>query len=379
MEERSDIELVAAARAGDRDAFAALVDRHYARARALARVFVGDEGEDVVQEAVLQAFLGLEHLREPARFGAWLYGIAANLARMRLRRLALQQTVTRSLRPVQADGAERAETAALVREALAMLPPAHREAVLMHDVAGYTAGEIAERVGGSSGAVRVRLHRGRSELRTRLAALGPARRKETAMIEVELRDVVVLVETNGSEGGLPRLANDNRIVLLQERGGPRVLPIWVGASEGDALALHLGEEPVPRPLTADLMARLLEAVGARVERMVVSSLRENTFYAVVSIVSAEGRASELDARPSDAINLTARVGAPMCVDTAVFEAAAMPSGDPEHLESELRKNADKAGLEMPGGEWRSLSPELVRSVGSWPKLPAPPPQQREDE
>jgi RNA polymerase sigma factor (sigma-70 family) len=379
VDDRSDSELVAAARSGDGDAFATLVDRHYARTRALARAMLRepDEAADVTQEAVLQAFLGLEHLRDPARFGAWLYGIAANLARMRLR------TTRRAVRAAM-DGARRgpeeladaAETAALVREALGQLTPAQREAVLMHDVAGLTAPEIAARVGGSSGAVRVRLHRGRRELRRQLSALAPAKRKERNVIEVELRDVVVrLAEGNGE----PELASEHRIVLLQERGGQRVLPIWVGAPEGDALALHLGSESVPRPLTVDLMARLLEAAGARVERVAVSSLRENTFYGVVHLVTAEGERQEADARPSDAINLAVRVGAPIVVDPEVFEGSALPSGEPDHLDRELALMSERHGSDFEPGEgaWTSLSPELVRTVGSFRSWQSPPERENE--
>jgi RNA polymerase sigma factor (sigma-70 family) len=379
VEHRSDSELVAAARSGDDDAFAALVDRHYARTRALVRALLRepDEAADVTQESVLQAYLGLEHLRDPARFGAWLYGIAANLARMRLRR-------ARRAPPALMDGgrqgpdelAEAAETAALVREALAQLTPAQREAVLMHDVAGLTAPEIAARVGGSSGAVRVRLHRGRSELRRQLSALAPTKRKEMDMIEVELRDVVVRMAGGDGE---PELASENRIMLLQERGGPRVLPIWVGPPEGDALALHLGSEPVPRPLTADLMARLLEATGARVERVEVSSLRENTFYGTVRLVTAAGEEREADARPSDAINLAVRVGAPILVDEGLFAGSALPSGEPEDLDRELALASEKHGLELEQvqGTWTSLSPELVRTVGSFRSWHSP--AERENE
>ncbi len=371
MEEKPDSELVVSARGGDTEAFAALVDRHWTRTRALAQAIVRDpdEAEDLAQEAVFQAYLGLEHLRDPARFGAWLYGIAANLARMRMR-AGRRTAAWDGARVASVDElAEAAEAAALVREALAVLPAAQREAVLMHDVAGFSAGEIAARVGGSSGAVRVRLHRGRRELRKRLASLAPEMtRKETSMVEVELRDVVVRVRDEPGEDGRPRLAEENRIVLLQERGGKRVLPIWVGAGEGDSLALHLGSEPVPRPLTADLMARLLEATGARVDHVVVSSLRENTFYGMVNIVSSGGDASEIDARPSDAVNLAVRVGAPMLVDEAVFEQAALAGAGPDELDREMAKVAERLGAEAEppaAGEWRSLSPELVRAVGSY--------------
>lgn len=84
---RPDGELVAATLGGDRAAFEALLDRHVDRVRLLAARMLGPEdAEDVVQETLLQAFLGLDRLRNPDRFGSWLYGITLNLARMRLRR-----------------------------------------------------------------------------------------------------------------------------------------------------------------------------------------------------------------------------------------------------------------------------------------------------
>src|SRR5207249_1832873 len=105
------------------------------------------------------------------------------------------------------------------------------------------------------------------------------------MIEVTLEDVIVrVVEGDVPEGEQPRLANERmRVVLLRERDGERRLPIWIGAFEGDALALHLGGESMPRPLTADLMARLVEATGGRIEHVRISSLRDKTFYAVVAV------------------------------------------------------------------------------------------------
>ena len=189
------------------------------------------------------------------------------------------------------------------------------------------------------------------------------------MIEVELRDVVVRMR--GDE-----LASENRIVLLQEKGGARVLPIWVGPPEGDSLVLALGSEPVPRPLTADLMARLLEATGARVDRVEVSSLRENTFYAVVHLVTGAGEAREADARPSDALNLAVRVGAPILVNRDLFDQSALASGEPDELDGELARAREKIDMEIPNGVWTSLSPELVRSVGVF--RPFQPPTERED-
>jgi RNA polymerase sigma factor (sigma-70 family) len=366
----TDGDLVAAALAGDRAAFVELVDRHLARATALAQNLLGSraEAEDVVQEATLQAYLGLRELRDPDRFGAWFCGIAANLAKMRLRqtrgRLVPLEDVDGRL--TTQDGLETPERLEALHNALAGLSRAEREAVLLHYVGGLTTPEIALRRGERVGTVRVRLHRARQRLQTVLAAFNPATRKERAMIEVEVRDVVVRVAPNGDDEA-PQLAMPQRIVLLSEKGGgERTLPIWIGPPEGDALALHLVRaSPPPRPMTIELMARLLEATGARIERVVVSSLRENVFYAVVH-VNVDSSAHELDARPSDGINLAVRVGAPIFVDEQVLEAAGFPAADEAALELELTERCAKHGEGAPPGEWRSLTPDLM----TWPPPPA---------
>ncbi len=185
------------------------------------------------------------------------------------------------------------------------------------------------------------------------------------MIEVELQDVIVRILAEDAESETPRLANRNlRIVLLKERAGERVLPIWIGPFEGDALALQLGRGETPRPLSHDLMARLVEASGGQVEQVAVTRLEENTFYAVVT-VAFEGRTAELDARPSDALNLAVRVGAPIYVDEHVMTQAGRT---PEQLPEELACPAPDEGGP---GEWLSLSPELVKAL--WPKPPTPEP------
>jgi bifunctional DNase/RNase len=120
---------------------------------------------------------------------------------------------------------------------------------------------------------------------------------------------------------------------------------------------------MPRPLTADLMARLLEAAGAGVERVTISSLRENTFYAVVLIATGDG-AQEIDSRPSDALNLAARVGAPIFVDDEVMATAGIAGED---LERELAELCEKYGFDQEAGEWRSLSPELVKALHPPPR------------
>jgi RNA polymerase sigma factor (sigma-70 family) len=364
----TDGELVTAVLAGDRRAFGALVDRHVGRVTALAQRLLGSgaEAEDIVQEATLQAYLGLGELRDPERFGSWFSAIAANLAKMRLRetrgRLLPLDGLDGSL--ASNDPLEARERLNAIHDALAGLSASEREAVLLHYVGGLTTPEIALRADEHVGTVRVRLHRARRRLQRSLAALAPRTREERPMVEVKVRDVVVRVASDGQEPE-PRLAMPNRILLLAEREGRRVLPIWIGAPEGDALALHLVRarpapgSPAPRPMTFDLVARLLEATGTRVERVVVSSLRENVFYAALHVTGVDGAVQEIDARPSDAINLAVRVGAPVFVDEKVLETAAFAAADESALDRELNERCAQHGDEPPPGEWRSLTPDLM--------------------
>ena len=345
----TDDQLVRRSRLGDRDAFAALVARHEPRAAAAARRVLRnrEDVEDVVQETVLSAYLGLERLRDPARFGAWLVAIAANLAKMRLRQERTAADLPGGLAAPEDDVVEALDS---LRNALAILPDAEREVVVLHYVEGLSCEEIGARIGRSPGAVRVRLHRARLRLRERLTH----RKERGGMVEVTLEDVVVRVLEPAEGDELPRLANERlRVVLLKELDGERRLPIWIGAFEGDALALHLGGESLPRPMTPDLMARLLDAAGAQVESVRIASLRDQTFFATIRLAG-----HDVDARPSDALNLAVRVGAPIFVDDAVMEQAGRTS-DVLGLELD-RLEADWLEVK-PEGEWASLSPELAKS------------------
>lgn len=365
---RSDSALAAAALVGERDAFGVLVDRHASRVRAMARRMLAssEEAEDITQEALLNAYLGLARLRDPARFGSWLCGIAVNLAKMRLRQRR-DQPVS-DLRQFAVDGGTEAfETLQAVRDAIALLPLHERRAVLMHYLEGLSCEEIAVLIGQPAATVRVRLHRARHRLRERLAPMAPRvqqRRKEAdVMVEVQVEDVVVRMLTGGQDEGR-RLANERlRVVLLRERDGERVLPIWVGAPEGDALAYQLGGQATPRPLTVDLTIRLLEAAGARIDRVVISSLREKTFYATI-VLSHSSERHELDGRPSDAINLALRCDAPIYVDEQVMEHAG--KGELPEL---LDRDTDELGYAAETGpaEWRPLSLDVVRSLWEAPR------------
>ncbi len=362
MESERVRELIVAARLGDTSAFAELVDGERVRLRLLAARMLGDgtEAEDVVQETLLRAYLGLTDLRDPARFGAWLAGIALNLARMTLRRRATYERVL--ARVGGTSEPDVFEERDLVRHAIEVLPARDRDVVVLHYVEGLSCDEIAELRDSTPGAVRVRLHRARARLRKELAPLAPreseAESKEDTMIEVRLEDVLVRVAPDDAD----KVVGDQRIVLLRETDGEqRVLPIWIGGAEGNALAFGLHGEPTLRPMTSDLLAEVVRLFGARVERVAVTRLHEKTFYGLITL-AVDGRTEELDARPSDALNLAVRTAAPIVVEAEVLDTWAVSRDD---LPAKLEK---PEWIELEPGEWRSLSAELLRVLHRPPGL-----------
>src|SRR5262245_27348994 len=183
IDTRSDTTLVALTLAGEREAFAPLLLRYYGSVARLGRRLLGPtpEAQDVAQEAALQAFLRLGELHEPARFGAWLHAIAANLARMELRR---RRTLSLDALP---DGApmvvlwaaaphtpEEIHAAREVHDtivaALSELSVVNREVVIGLYLDGYNYAELAELLGVPISTIKGRLFKGRRQLRRRLAA-----------------------------------------------------------------------------------------------------------------------------------------------------------------------------------------------------------------
>jgi hypothetical protein len=110
------------------------------------------------------------------------------------------------------------------------------------------------------------------------------------------------------------------IIVLRDQDGQRVLPIWVGVFEANAIALQIENVQTPRPMTHDLLKNIIDDLEARVERVVVSELKENTFYATIHMLS-NGEPLLIDARPSDAIALALRTQSPIFVEETVIQSA----------------------------------------------------------
>jgi len=110
------------------------------------------------------------------------------------------------------------------------------------------------------------------------------------------------------------------IVILRDKEGNRVLPIWVGIFEANAIALQIENIATPRPMTHDLLRNIIHDLHASVQKIVVCDLQENTFYALIYL-SMNGDTVAIDARPSDAIALALRTRAPIFVEDTVIDHA----------------------------------------------------------
>src|ERR687888_2656890 len=136
------------------------------------------------------------------------------------------------------------------------------------------------------------------------------------------------------------LVGKQPIVLLKTADGNKFLPIWIGHPEAAAILMKLQSQAPPRPMTHDLVTDMLDQLGAQVIRITVTELRENTFYAQIT-VQQDGSEVEIDSRPSDAIALAIRADAPIfAADEVIEESAIEFEGDEinqEEMVAEFRK------------------------------------------
>ena len=153
------------------------------------------------------------------------------------------------------------------------------------------------------------------------------------MIEMELTGVRVELPTN------------QPIVLLRERGGERYLPIWIGAAEAAAIALSLQGVVTPRPMTHDLLKNILEDLTVEVQRIVVTELRDSTFYATIALQRGTD-GFEVSSRPSDAIALAVRMAVPIFAEDGVLdEASILIPGDEDEEVEKFREFLDNVSPE----------------------------------
>ena len=136
------------------------------------------------------------------------------------------------------------------------------------------------------------------------------------------------------------LVGKQPIVLLKTAEGNKFLPIWIGHAEAAAILMKLQEQSAPRPMTHDLMTDILEQLDAQLVKITVTELRENTFYAQITVIR-DGQEFEVDSRPSDAIALAIRAAAPIYAAERVIEESAIEFEGEEVNEEQLEAEVSK--------------------------------------
>jgi RNA polymerase sigma factor (sigma-70 family) len=329
LDSKTDAELVALARTGDKVAFGALVERYQLMAKRAAMRMVAHEdiAQELAQEAMLRAYLALSKLRDDQNFRNWLYGIVLNVCRAYLRdhktafftidgladNLITEDSILDSAENNPEKIVEEKEVQRRVLETIHDLSTKNKWAVMMFYYDQLSLQEIAESLGISVVAVKGRLHKARQHLRIELSStyfdqIGT--RKENAMIKVTIGDVVWMKLEDRSQC----------VILLLDKVRQRALPIWVSSNEAEPIARGIHNITSPRPLTFNFMANLLKASNAHLEEVRVQTLKDEIFYAVAKVRNGS-KTQEIDTRPSDALSLAVLTGSPMFVSPEIPEEA----------------------------------------------------------
>jgi RNA polymerase sigma factor (sigma-70 family) len=325
MDQRTDAELIAQMRGGNKEAFGQLVERHQQMVERIAKKMVTDEwiAHELAQEAILQAYLSLNHLRDASRFKSWLYGITLNICRgylhdQKMDILSLEtimggvhsNIVTNFDDTVDPQTiAEAHDLHRVVMNAIDDLSSKDKEAALLFYYEQLTLQEMAALLGVSVGTIKGRLHRARKQLQARLPSeyLPELRKRQRKM---SMRQVTIDAVREHPD------TKHSFVVLKDERDNRLV--IWIGKAEALTIAAGLTEISPPRPMTAHLMASLFDVTGIQLKEVRIEACKDDIFYAVITI-SQGNKEHELDARPSDALGLAVLMERPIYVADTLME------------------------------------------------------------
>jgi RNA polymerase sigma factor (sigma-70 family) len=326
MDHKTDAELVAKVREGDKEAFGKLVERYQQMVERIARKMIADEwvAHELAQESILQAYLSLRHLRDASRFKSWLYGITLNMCRGHLhdrqREILSLETILGGLHNdtvISLDDSVDPQTVAeehdlhrLVLQAIDDLSSKDKEATLLFYYEQLTLQEIAALLDVPVGTIKGRLHRARKQLQVRLPSEYIPERRKRQGGRMSMRKVTI---------DAVREHPDTRqsFVVLKDEYDKRLV-IWIGKAEALTIAAGLTEVSPPRPMTAHLMASLFDVTGIQLKEVRIEACKDDIFYAVISISNENGE-HDLDARPSDALALAVLMKRPMYVAEDIME------------------------------------------------------------
>lgn len=331
MEQRTDAELVALARTGKREAFGFLVERYQPMVGRIIMGMIANQeiARELAQEAMLQAFLSLDNLRDATRFKNWLYGITLNTCRRHLQDqktnvLSLEAIIGGIHHPEQLFPlddiidpqrvAEEHELHQVVYQAIQCLSPKDREATLLFYYEQLTLQEIAALLAVSVVAIKGRLHRARKQLRVHLSTLytdiNSSQNSQQQKRSKHMQQVTIEAVRSHPD-------TDQHIVVLKDATERHVV-IWIGKAEAMTIAEGLHGLSPQRPMTAHLMANVFKATGIQLAEARIETLKDEIFYAILKL-RHNGKDYEIDARPSDALSLAVLLNCPIYVAEEVIE------------------------------------------------------------
>ncbi len=331
MEQKTDAELVLLTREGNREAFGYLVERYLQMVRRIAvRLIASEEiARELAQEAILQAYLSLDHLRDPVSFKSWLYGITLNVCKSYLRDqkgdiLSLESVMggmrcdtlfSDAIDPQSV--VEERELRHAVFQAVQSLSSGDRAAAQLFYYEQLTLREVAIVLEVPVATVKGRLHRARRHIREQVSlqyeVVLPPKQRKRRMRKVTIDSVREHPETK------------QYVVVLKDEDNAQLI-IWIGKAEAWVIAGALNEVEPPRPMSAQLMLNLLQATKSELIEVRIEALREEIFYAILKIRSGK-EMREVDARPSDALALAVLAKCPIYAAEEVIEkATGFPAG-----------------------------------------------------
>lgn len=117
--------------------------------------------------------------------------------------------------------------------------------------------------------------------------------------------------------------HNSPVILLKDHDSDMVVPVWIGSPEATAIAIELQSKSFPRPLTHDLLKEVIKVLGGKLDKVVIDSIQDGTYYATLHIRDKDGNIQEMDARPSDSVALALRANSPIYIADEVFEASAI--------------------------------------------------------
>ncbi len=330
MKQLTDAELVDHVRGGNKEAFGQLVERYQQMVGHIAKKMIADEWvvRELTQEAILQAYLSLDHLRDASRFKSWLYGITLNICRSYLHDQKMEmlslETIMRGVRIdniANSDNMVDPQTIAeahdlhrLVLGAIDELSTRDKEATLLFYYEQLTLQEIAVLLGVSVGAIKGRLHRSRKQLQERLSiAYVPERRKEQRKMNTTQVTIEAVREHSGTRQCFVVLKDDHDARLI----------ICIGRAEALTIAAGLTELSPPRPMTAHLMISLFNVTDIELKEVRIEAYNDDIFYAGITVVDGKGE-HDLDARPSDALALAVLMKCPIFVADTLMKQFEQP-------------------------------------------------------